>query len=389
MAGKKRFGIGIIGCGGIASAHVAAYQQFPDDCEIVAVSDVRPEAMERLAARVGAARAYPRWQDLLADARVDIVSICTPHDLHAPMALAAAKAGKHIMGEKPMAMTVGEAHEMIAACREQQVKLSIGSERFNPRLRFIKERVLPELGPIAFSWLLSAYYRDSAYYASAAWRGTWAHEGGGVCPNQAIYVWDQWQWLLGGVELAYGYWTNILHPTIEVEDLAYGLVKFKNGAVGKWLATTCGNTFAGEGGLRIFGENGTIYARDEWLYGIDFSLKDVRREAGLREEFARAVDPQYDGHYQPWQVADLFAAIREDRETLVPEALEALKILNGVHWHGWRHADKFKAWAAQRGLPASIEAAKAQEWDGGRLMAELASLIKTPTPTLAAPFLAG
>jgi predicted dehydrogenase len=317
------------------------------------------------------------------------VSVCTPHDLHAPMTVTAAKAGKHILGEKPMAMTVGEAHEMIAVCREQKVKLSIGSERFNPRLRFIQARVLPEIGPVSFSWLLSAYFRDSAYYASAAWRGTWAQEGGGVCSNQAIYVWDQWQWLLGGVERAYGYWANILQPTNEVEDLAYGLVTFKNGSVGKWLATTCGNPFTEEGSLRIAGANGTIHARDPWLYDIDFALKDAKREAALREEFTRAVDPQYDGHYQHWQVADLFAAIREDRDTLVPEALEALKILNGVHWHGWRHADRFKAWAAQFDLPDSVEAAKTQGWDGGRLMTELAAIVKTPTPTLSAPFLAG
>lgn len=381
-----KFGAGIIGCGGVSFRHAQAYRMFSDDCDIVAVADVSEESARRLMDRFKVAQWFPNWRDLLADERIDVVSICTPHYLHAPMTIAAAQAGKHIICEKPMAMTVGEACEMIAACKAQKVKLSIGSERFNPRHRFLKEKVLPELGAVTFSWLVDFYFRDAAYYASGPWRGTWAKEGGGICANQAIYTWDQWQWLLGGVEYAYGYWANVLHPTIEVEDIAYGLVAFKDGSYGKVLATSCCDGEPGVAGLRIHAENGCIRADDPWFYQMDFTLDDSGSDAALRQAFQQAIDPDYRG-MQHCQVADMLAAIREDRETLVPEAMEALKILNGIHWHGWNHASRFKAWAEELGLPPTAEDAKAQGWKGGRLAAELVNIVKARTRTLEAPFL--
>src|SRR5260370_13818899 len=100
---------------------------------------------------------------MLADGRIQVVSICTPHFLHGPLSIAAARAGKHLICEKPMAMTVGECHEMIAAAHASGVRLTVGSERVNPRYRFIRDRVLPELGPITEAWLGDFYLRDSAY----------------------------------------------------------------------------------------------------------------------------------------------------------------------------------------------------------------------------------
>ena len=111
------------------------------------------------------------------------------------------------------------------------------------------------------------------------------------------------------------------------------------------------------------------------------------RPANAAADFERAIDPHYDGHYQHWQVADFFTAIREDRDTLVPEAMEALKILNGVHWHGWHHAGRFKAWAEELGLPPTVEEGKTQGWTGGPLIEELARIVKQPTPTLDTRFL--
>jgi predicted dehydrogenase len=383
---NKKFGVGIIGCGGISSRHAEAYRMFANDCDIVAVSDVSEESARRLMEKFEVTQWYPNWRELLANERIDVVSVCTPHFLHAPMTVAAAQAGKHVICEKPMAMTVGEAHEMIEACKEHKVKLSVGSERFNPRHRFLHDKVLPEIGKVTFSWLVDFYFRAASYYAGGAWRGTWAQEGGGITINQAIYTWDQWQWFLGGVDYAYGFWANVLHPTIEVEDIAYGLVEFKDGSHGKVFATTSCDWQHGVGGLRIFGERGTIWADDPWLYQMDFTLNDAQLDAALRDEFSKAIDPTYHGMFQHWQVADLFAAIREDREPLVPDAMEALKILNGVHWHGWNHAGKFKAWAEECGLPPSVEEAKAQGWNGGQMVAELVSIVKTPTRRLDAPF---
>jgi predicted dehydrogenase len=289
---------------------------------------------------------------------------------------------------------------MIAAARANGVRLTVGSERVNPRYRFIRDRVLPELGAIHAAWLADFYFRDSAYYASGPWRGTWAQEGGGILVNQAIYTWDQMADLLGGVDYAYGYWTNLLHPTIEVEDLAYGLVRFQSGTLGKVLATSCCEWPREDGndaGLRLFGQAGMIYDTEPWLYSLDFFLNDERAAAALRADFERALIPNYTGRYQPIQAADFLAAIRDEREPLVtPEsAMQAVKILNGIHWHGWRHASAFRAWAETFDLPHSsttgaaptVEDAKTQRWNGGRLITELRRMIQSPEPWLEAPFL--
>jgi predicted dehydrogenase len=364
-----------------------------------AVSDVNEAAARARAAEFQVPEVYTDVGRLLADDRVQVVSVCTPHFLHAPLTLAALRAGKHVICEKPMAMTVGECCEMIAAARANGVQLTVGSERVNPRYRFIHDRVLPELGRVEEAWLADFYFRSSAYYASGAWRGTWAQEGGGILVNQAIYTWDQMADLLGGVEIAYGYWTNLLHPTIEVEDLAYGLVRFRSEVIGKVLATSCcewPHASGSEAGLRIVGENGVIYGTEPWLYTLDFSLTDPRQQTALQADFQRAILPDYTGRYQAIQAADFFAAIREGRAPIVTgeSAMEAVQILNGIHWHGWRHAESFRAWAETFDLPApatagarpTVEDAKAQRWDGGRLVAELRRIIQSPEPWLECPF---
>jgi UDP-N-acetyl-2-amino-2-deoxyglucuronate dehydrogenase len=399
----RKLGVGVIGCGGISSAHLSAYRALASDCELIAVCDAREEAARARAAEFEVPDVYTDYRPLLADERIHVVSVCTPHFLHAPLSIAAARAGKHVICEKPMAMTVGECHEMIAAARANGVLLTVGSERVNPRYRFIHDRVLPELGAIREAWLADFYFRGSAYYANGPWRGTWAQEGGGVMVNQAIYTWDQMADLLGGVDYAYGYWTNLLHPTIEVEDLAYGLVRFKNGTLGKLLATSCcdwPDTAVRESaaGLRLFGEAGVIRGVGPWLYDLDFTLQDPRAETALRADFERALLPDYTGRYQPIQAADFFAAIRDGREPLVtPEsAMQAVRILNGIHWHGWRHASAFRAWAEGFDLPHSstpgaaptIEDAKAQGWNGGELVRTLRGMIQATEPWLECPFLA-
>jgi predicted dehydrogenase len=208
--------------------------------------------------------------------------------------------------------------------------------------------------------------------------------------------------LLGGVDYAYGYWTNLLHPTIEVEDLTYGLVRFKSGVCGGVFATSCCDWLrdsADGAGLRISGEQGRIYDTEPWLYSLGFHLNDERAGAALRADFERVLLPDYDGRYQKIQAADLFAAIRDHREPLVTgeSAMEAVKILNGIHWHGWRHVPAFRAWAETFDLPMpstpgarpTVEDAKSQGWKGGQLMMKLREYVRAAGPSLACPFLDG
>jgi predicted dehydrogenase len=402
-----KFGIGIIGCGEISAAHNRAYKELADECELVAVSDVFEVAARRRAQEFGVETAYTDYHDLLADARVDVVAVCTPHYLHAPMAVAAANAGKHVLVEKPMCMNVGEVQEMVQAARRNRVKLTMSTEVVNPRHRFIKEHVLPCIGEIAFSFLVDFYFRDIAYYEKARWRGTWAREGGGIFVNQAIYTWDTYQWLIGGVDTAYGYWTNLLHPTIEVEDTGYGLVRFRDGTLGKLFATSICEAPEGTTWLRIQGSEGEVFATQPWLYTIDFSLKDKQEEARLRAELDAYLAGLRGPGYANWdnsharrvllQMRDIMAAVQDDRaETVSPESCgESMKILNGIHWTGWNHADAFKRWAylefslpkpsGREPLPTTDDARR-QDWRGGKLVERLVNIVKDPSPTLEVPF---
>lgn len=406
----KKFGVGIIGCGEISLSHARAYQLLADHCQIVAVSDTVEPLAQRRGQEFGvdAKAIYANYPDLLADPRVDIVAICTPHYLHAPMTIAAANAGKHVLVEKPMCMNVGEVHEMITAARRNKVKLTMSSEQTNPRHRFIKDKVLPEIGDISFSYLVDFYFRSLSYYEKARWRGTWAREGGGIFANQAIYTWDTYQWLLGGVDTAYGYWTNLLHPNIEVEDIGYGLVNFRNGTHGKLFATTVCEEPKDTVWMQIIGSAGEIISTEGWLYKIDFSLHDKKSEEQLRKDMHQHLAGLTGPGMADWndthdrrvlaQMYDIIQAVREDRDvTISPESSgEAMKILNGIHWGGWNHVAAFKQWAylnfdmpkpGASGPTPTADEAKAQGWRGGTLIEKLVGIVKDPSPSLEAPFL--
>src|SRR5256712_10723916 len=124
MAGRK-LGVGIVGCGEISVAHHKAYSQLGDYVELVALSDVVEPIARRRAQEFGVETVHGDYHELIADPRVDVVAICTPHYLHAPVAIAAANAGKHVLVEKPMCMNVGEVNEMVEAARRNNVKLTM------------------------------------------------------------------------------------------------------------------------------------------------------------------------------------------------------------------------------------------------------------------------
>jgi predicted dehydrogenase len=187
----KKVGIGVIGCGGISTEHLKSYALFPEICEIVAVSDSILERAEVRKREFNVPSAYRNYIELLKDDRVDAVSICTPHNLHAPIAVEATEAGKHVLVEKPMAISFDKAKEMIGAAKRSGVKLSvIFQNRFSPDNKFMKEKVTPNWGRPIFGYVTTFHFRDSAYYASGPWRGKWAGEGGGVFINQAVHAWD-------------------------------------------------------------------------------------------------------------------------------------------------------------------------------------------------------
>jgi len=362
----------------------AAYMEFADLCEIVAVSDVVAANARRRMKEWSALALYDNYHNLLADDRVDAVSVCTPHYLHGPIAVDAAKAGKHVIVEKPMAISVRQCTEMIEAAEENSVVLSvIFQNQYSANNTFLHRRVLPELGQIMFGYLLTYHYRDAKYYASGAWRGTWEQEGGGVFINQAIHAWDIFQSYNGGVDCAIGYWANILHPTVEVEDIGYGLVEFKNGSYGKLFTTSCWNA---QHEMLIQGENGYIKGTAGEMGNCWFEMNDSGLQEKLMAEFEEEKQrTKYSGHKA--QIRDVLESIVEKRKPLVTDesARESMKICNGIHLYGWPYAKRMSQYIrANFELPESVEAGREQEWDGGELHRRILDIVKKPERKLEA-----
>jgi UDP-N-acetyl-2-amino-2-deoxyglucuronate dehydrogenase len=405
----------VIGVKGIGRTHLAAYRALGQEaspiCRLQAVCDVDDAALERARAEFGASRAITDYRALLDDPEVDVVSLCVPHFLHRRMALDTIAAGKHLLLEKPVGMTYGEAMEIAAAARGGRGTTGvIFQSRFDPRLQFVRAEVLPRLGKVRFASSREYHWRGSQYYAGGAWRGTWWGEGGGLFINQCIHGWDVLQWLLGGVDYAYGYWANLMHPTIEVEDIGYAFVQFRGpngeGVPAKTVATACqemprvteSTAWERRLAIQIVGEHGEVVANDfraprMKLPMADFRLQDeeLDRELHARmEEGAQAAVSTGRAGDHPSNIRSFLEAIRDGRSAPVtPEsAAEVQKIIDGVHWHGWSHAAAFRDWAAATGpIPVDADQARAIGWDGGEMWRALLDIVEDPAPGLGAPFL--
>lgn len=230
-------GFGIIGCGVIARWHVAALHEI-DGVEVLGVCDARAEACERFA-RENNVPAFDSVEAMLAAPLIQVVTICTPSGLHAPLAMQAAEAGKHIVVEKPMALTVAEADAMIAAVARAGVNLEVISQlRFGPNVQLARRAVLEGwLGRVVSADIYMKYHRSDAYYASGSWRGTWDLDGGGALMNQGIHGVDLLQYICGPIESVFAQARTLTHK-IEVEDTLAAVVNYTDGAIGVIQATT-------------------------------------------------------------------------------------------------------------------------------------------------------
>ncbi len=236
----KIFNIGIVGCGAIHSTHADAIIN-NDGTALAAVADIDESKAEESAARYGCSYSA-RYEDILNDKNIDAVHICTPHYLHADMAIAAMEHGKHVIVEKPMAITPSDASRMISKSEATGMKLGVCFQnRYNATSIKIKEFIESgKGGKILGARAFVTWHRDKGYYSSGEWRGTWAKEGGGVLINQAIHTLDLLQWFLGDMEkLKASVDTRLLKDVIEVEDTAEATISFKSGASALFYATNC------------------------------------------------------------------------------------------------------------------------------------------------------
>jgi UDP-N-acetyl-2-amino-2-deoxyglucuronate dehydrogenase len=235
---SRRLRFAVVGCGVIAPTHVRALLELADRAEVVACSDVIPERAQALAAEFGLT-ATP-YEDVLADPTIDVVSVCTPSGLHAKVGVPALLAGKHVIVEKPMDVTVEACDGLLAAQRTSGTALAVVSQhRFDAASQKVKQAIDDgALGRLVLAECQVAWFRTQEYYDSGDWRGTLELDGGGCLINQGIHTLDLLRWTCGPVSTVYAQARTAAHERIEVEDVLCATVVFANGALGTVTAST-------------------------------------------------------------------------------------------------------------------------------------------------------
>lgn len=345
--------VGIAGCGKVATLHAKA---LGSGCggRLSAVYDVMKERAAAFAA-AHQARACDSLAELFRHS--DVIILCTPHPQHAEAGVAAARAGLHMLVEKPLAATLADCDAMIEAAASNRVKLGVVSQRrfYEPVQRMKAAVDAGKLGKPVLGTMNMLSWRDEAYYASDPWRGKWATEGGGVLVNQSPHQLDILQWLMGPVEEVSAYWSNLNHPYIEVEDTAVASLRFSGGALGSIVTslsqkpgiytkvhvhgatgasvgvqTDTGASFvAGVSGIADppFNDLWTIPGEEHRL--AEFQAQD-------RAHFA-TVDATV--HYHALQLKEFLGAVSQGREPLVNglEGRKVVALIDAIYRSGTEH----------------------------------------------------
>ncbi|MDD4297723.1 MAG: Gfo/Idh/MocA family oxidoreductase [Ruminiclostridium sp.] len=331
--GKEIVGFGIIGCGTISSWHAGAIAEIPG-ASLKGVTDVNKESREAFASKWNA-KAYESVEDMLKDEDIDVVSICTPSGLHAPLAIQVANAGKHIITEKPMAINLKEADEMIRACEDNKVKMAVISQlRFTDAVIRLKDAVNKGLlGKLVSGDIYMKFYRSQEYYDKGGWRGTWKMDGGGALMNQGIHGIDLLQYVMGDVKSVFAY-TRTLARNIEVEDTAAAILEFENGALGVIQGTT--SIYPGSPRrLEINGDKGTIALEEDCITTWDIlgQEKDPEIVFGRTTSGASSNPTAFgiEGHIK--QIGDMVDAIKNDKKPLVDqyEGRKPVQIITAIY----------------------------------------------------------
>ncbi|MBC8166787.1 MAG: Gfo/Idh/MocA family oxidoreductase [Bryobacteraceae bacterium] len=222
----------VIGCGKVGGIHADALETLPES-QFVAVCDSSPERAHAFGQKYGA-KAYEDVETMVRESGAEAVFLCTPHPLHATPAIAAMNLGAHVLVEKPLASDLADCDRMIEASRKNNVRLGVISQRrfFEPVKRMKAAIDAGNIGKPVLGTVLMLSWRDEAYYQSDPWRGKWASEGGGVLVNQSPHQLDLLLWMMGPVDEIFGYWSNLNHPSVEVEDTAVATLRFRNGGLG-------------------------------------------------------------------------------------------------------------------------------------------------------------
>lgn len=296
-------------------------------------------------------KAYDDIEAMIRECGLDVVSICTPHPLHANPAVIAADCGCNVLIEKPLASSLEDCDRIIEAGDRNHVTIGTMVQRrfYRPCMRIHQAIEDGKIGRPVLGMVTMLGWRDKNYYDSDPWRGSWKGEGGGVMVNQAPHQIDLLQWYMGEVDEIYGVWKNLNHPYIEVEDTAVAVIKFKNGGVGNIVVSNSQNP-ALFGKVHIFGENGAGVGvqtdggamfvagmssiteapyNDLWtVAGEENMLETWKRED---TDFFNSVDSMY--YYHREQIKDFVDAVQKGEKPLVDarEGRKTVEIFTGIY----------------------------------------------------------
>ncbi len=332
---SKKIGYAVVGLGVGKNHAKAAFES--EYAELVAVCDLIEEKLEKAKEDYEGVLTYTDYDEMLANPDIDIVSICVPSGMHADFAVKAMEAGKNVLVEKPIDITV-EAAMKIEEARVRTGKIAgvVHQNRNNANMKPIREAIESgRLGKLILGDFAVKWYRTQEYYDNGGWRGTWEMDGGGSLMNQAVHTVDLMQWLMGDVESVTSQ-MGIFNHKIETEDLTASLVKFKSGAVATFISTTC--AYPGLcTGIRVYGEKGSIEADGDELLCWKIVDNAENEEQEMLEKYsgnssAAALDPTLClGHKS--MVEDIIAAVRDNRppQIMPLEAIKSVRIVNAVY----------------------------------------------------------
>lgn len=311
-------GYGIIGCGNIGPVHAAAIAEVRG-AKLTGVADVRLETAQKLAGQYGA-DAFDDYREMLKRDDIQAISLCVPSGLRAEIAVDCAKAGKHILSEKPLDVTTKRIDKIIKAADDAGVNLGcIFQSRFSEGAEAIRAALdQGRFGKVVLGDAYIKWYRSQEYYDSGAWRGTWKLDGGGALMNQGIHYVDLLQWLMGPVKSVYARTALVAHERLEVEDLATAIIEFESGAQGVIEASTA--IWPGHPArIEIHGTDGSAAMEDGKIVSWEFNKSkpaDKKIEAAMAGDSALgsgASDPlsslKIEGHRR--QIADFTKAIQK------------------------------------------------------------------------------
>ncbi|NMA62108.1 MAG: Gfo/Idh/MocA family oxidoreductase [Firmicutes bacterium] len=323
--------VAVIGCGNVSVVHLPPIVE-SEVAKLIAVCDTKQDRAKTTGEKYNVPW-YTNYQDVL-DLKPDAIHICTPHNTHAEITIAAAKRGIHVLTEKPMAVSLADADAMIAAAEEHNVKLGvIFQNRYNASSQATKEVVQSgQLGKILGCRMFVTWNRSDEYYSHSDWKGTWDQEGGGVLIDQAIHTIDLMQWVMGEIDYLEGSIDNRNHELIDVEDVAEATIFFKNGAIGSLYACNY-YSYDAHVFLEIHGENGIIRVeKDDAL----IKIKGQEDRLVTPDELPATLGKSYWGVNHKTQIDQFYDAILNDKEVEIDghAGRKALEVVRAIYYSG-------------------------------------------------------